>query len=744
MNNLEFRRPGSLLPGGSGDSAAPAAIAENEARGLGLPFLTQVLTIIRRRKWLILGAIVGAMLLGLAFTLLSTPLYTSSATLEIRRDTSNFINVQGAEQENSPVDLEFYQTQYGLLRARSLAERVATDLRLFDDPQFYALFCSNRVDQWFEAGRIRPNASTREERIRESGLILIRHLDVVPERLSRLVDVRFVSPDPLFSRRIVDAWTRHFTQSNLERRFEATSYARRFLEERLAQLRTRIDESERRLVGYAAREGIVNLPTPSAAGSEGGTSGERALVVDDLANLNRALAEATADRIRAESRLGTTRGAAPEAVQNMAISGLRQRRAEVAADLSRTLVQFDEEYPAARSLRVQLNQLDQAIAREESRVQELLRQSYRASVEREQGLREQVGELKSGVLDLRRRSIQYNIFQRDADTNRQLYDALLQRYKEIGVAGGVGVNNISVVDPASTPERPSTPNLPLNMAVALVLGVLVAGAGAFAMEQIDQGITDPSEVEEALKVPLLGTIPRIDGADPIDDLHDKKSSISEAYLSLQTNLAFSTDHGVPRSLAVTSTRPAEGKTTTSFALASALARQKRQVVLIDADMRSPSIHQMLGLRNERGISNFLAGDDDLAPLVQASRQDNLSVITTGPQPPSAPELLSSERFDRLIASLLERFDHVVLDAPPVMGLADAPLIASRVESTVFVVEAHGTHKNMAGVAIGRLRSAHAQISGAVLTKFNARRAYYGYGYDYGYGYGYGSQEKSTS
>src|SRR5690606_10823016 len=214
------------------------------------------------------------------------------------------------------------------------------------------------------------------------------------------------------------------------------------------------------------------------------------------------------------------------------------------------------------------------------------------------------------------------------------------------------------------------------------------------------------------------------------------------YLSLMTTLSFATSHGIPRSLAVTSSGPAEGKSITSYALARSIARSRRRTVVVDADMRSPSLHYAFGLGNEAGLSNYLAGDDDLDALIHATTHSGLSVLTAGPQPPSAPELLSGDRLARLIASLRDRFDHIVFDSPPVMGLADAMLLGSAVDGLVFVVEAHQTHRGTASYALRRLRSASVPIIGAVLTKFDSKRAHYGYGYDYGYGYGETARESA--
>ena len=702
----------------------------------GQPLVTQVLSAIRRRKWIIIGALTASLVLGLIATLLMTPQYTAVSTLEIQRETGSFVNVEGAESKSSFVDQEFYQTQYGLLRSQALADRVATDLKLYDNVRFFEMFGAGK--EWFEDGRMKANAPARDVRIRAAGGILLRNFVVRPARLSRLVGIEFTSPDPGLSKMVVDKWAVDFIQVTLERRYGATAYAKKFLEQRLAQLRQRIDSGQRQLVAYAGREGIVNLP--GTGGTAGGAAApERSLAASDLETLNAELTKATADRIQAESRINSSAGEVREALDNTAITSLRQKRAELSADYAKMMVQFEPGYPPARALSTQIDQLDRSISREEQRVTGSIRQTYQASLAREQDLKQRVEGLKEGVLDFRRRSIQYDIFQRDVDTSRQLYDALLQRYKEIGVAGGIGVNNIAVVDPAEYPSGPSSPRLFINMALALLVGMILGIGGALAAEQVDQGITDPSEVEDSLNVPLLGTIPKSAGGDVVEAIKDRKSALNEAYLSLQTNLAFSTSHGLPRTLAITSTRPAEGKTTTSFALARSLARSNHRVLLIDADMRSPSIHHLLDLDNAQGLSNYLSGSDKLDELIRASGFDNLSIMSAGPQPPSAPELLSSDRLERLIEELSSRFDQIVFDAPPVMGLADAPLVCSRMEGAIFVLESHSTQKSMAEVALARLETAGVNLFGVVLTKFDSKRAHYGYGYDYGYGYGYGDK-----
>ena len=703
------------------------------------PMIVRLLRIAKRWKWLLLGSVIVAGIIGLAATLLMTPQYTAQATLEIQREGNRIVNVKGVEPETTTADMEFYQTQYGLLRGRTLAERVATDLRLHDNADFFEMFGADRVVQQLRSGEgAAATAAARQERIRIAGDILLERADIVPVRLSRLVDVQFTSPDPSLSTNIVNAWTSRFIETSLARRYEATSYARQFLEQRLAQLRQRLEQSERALVAYAANQRIINLPSTTTAG-ETQTTTERPLVAEDLSALNRELNEATGARMLAESRMQSAGGSTTEALQNQAISTLRARRAELASEHARMLTQFEPAYPPARAIANQIAELDRSITREEGRVGSTLQATYRAAAAREASLRTRVQALQGDLIDLRGRTIQYNIYQREVDTNRQLYDALLQRYREIGVAGGVGVNNISVVDAARVPDEPSSPNLMLNLALSLLVGGVVGAGLALALEQIDEAISDPTDVERALGLPLLGTVPKSENENLEEELEDRKSPLVEAYLSMQTSLGFTTDHGIPRSLMVTSTRPAEGKSTSSYALARSLARTDRKVILIDGDMRSPSLHHTFAAKNDKGLSNYLAGDRDLNSMIHRQVVDNVALLTAGPPPPNAAELLTGERVAQLITELCQQFDHVILDAPPVMGLADTPLIASQVEGVVFVIQSHATRASEARVAINRLLDAQAHVLGVLLTKFESKRAHYGYGYDYGYGYGDRSQ-----
>jgi capsular exopolysaccharide synthesis family protein len=359
-------------------------------------------------------------------------------------------------------------------------------------------------------------------------------------------------------------------------------------------------------------------------------------------------------------------------------------------------------------------------------------------------LQGQVNQLKGSVLDERNREIQYNILQREVDTTRTLYDGLLQRYKEIGIAGGITSNNISIVDRARPPGGPSKPQPMRNLTLAGGAGLAIGIALAFLLETLDQAIRKPADVESKLGIPVLGSVPLLEkGVLPMEALQDTRSPFSEAYHSIRSTLAFSTKDGAPRVLAVTSARPEEGKSTTSFALAHGFARLGMRVLLIDLDLRNPSLHRTIGAENRIGASNILTGAARLQNAVQPTDWPNFFVLTSGPLPPSPAELLTGPRLVGLVKDAAEHFDIVILDGPPVMGLADAPLIASVANGALLTIEAGRTSRAQAQAALKRLRVANARMLGAVLTKFDAKKTSYGYGYAYAYEYDYQYGRKQT-
>jgi capsular exopolysaccharide synthesis family protein len=436
----------------------------------------------------------------------------------------------------------------------------------------------------------------------------------------------------------------------------------------------------------------------------------------------------------------------PTTEVNASVLPLRQELAKLQADYQQKRQFMKPEHPEMLSLQSQIQELQRQINAQTSqassgRINGLLA-DYRAALSAERALQARVGQLKGDVLNLRGRSIQYTILQREVDTNRALYDALLQRYKQIGVAGGVGTAPVSIVDRAQVPTFPFKPNLFMNLLVGLGLGLAAGTAAAVGLEFVNDTVKTRDDVRRKLALACLGTVPKTSAKDSfVEDLKNPTSMISEAYSAIVAALRFSTDEGTPKVLLVTSTRSAEGKSSSALAIAQNFARRNRRVLLVDSDLRKPAFKAA----NDRvGLSRLLTTDDQLQQHVVETQHQNLWLLPSGPLPPNPADLLSTGRIRKILNEAKEAFDFVIIDGPPTLGLADAPLLASACGSALFVVESGKTRTRAAIEALNRLEATGARIVGAALTKSEESSGGYGrYGYGYGYGYGASGRLKKT-
>lgn len=667
-------------------------------------------------RWLILAALGVGIAAAVLVTLLTPLKYRSTAVLELNPPQMAVLDEAGGDGASgaraSSSDLSFVGTQIGLLASQALAERVAQDLNLAANPAVVGDNAPSRdIGERIAAGYVRGGLTTK----------------VAPA--SRLVTINFVSRDPNLAARIVNGAADAYINTNLERRYQSSSYARDFLQKQIVIVRRDLEKSERQLVAYAQQERLI---TTSNTGSAEQASDTNSLAGNSLVALNNALSLTIARRIAAEQKYREAMLAGSTTETSATSAPLRGQIAALNAQYQQKLQTFRPDYPEMVALKAQIDALRESVNIETRAAGKdragSFRQEYLAAQAEESRLRGQVAALSSSVLDQRGRRIQYNILQRDVDTNRAQYDALLQRYKEIGVSGGIGTAVASVVDRGAVPGGPYSPSLFFNLLIGAALGLLTGMLAALALEFINDTIKSPNDVRDKLGLPFLGGIPSAKDK-PMDELKDPLSSVTEAYLSTATALQFLTEGGAPKTMLVTSTRPSEGKSTTAWALAQSYARLGHAVLLIDADMRRPAF--VTG-QDDIGLSHILTKTDALADHILRTEVENLWMIPSGPTPPSPPELLASPRFASLLAEAASNFDLVVLDGPPILGLADAPLLATTVEGTLMVVEAGRTRTRAAVEAFNRLRTSGSHVMGAILTRYQAQ-ASYGYGYGYGYG-----------
>lgn len=706
--------------------------------------------ILVRRRWTVFIFFLIVVSAAMVATFLMTSIYRASLTLQIERDVPKVVAYQTSPTE-SPQERDFYQTQYELLKSRTLAERVVNQLGLADHPLYrgHDLASADSSLAWANnSTEIDQASAQRLDQARTQYLegtisAFGGALTIEPVRNSRLIKIHFDSPDAQLSAKAANALAKAFIEINLERRMDASSYAKKFLEERLSQMRARLEDSERELVKYAREERIINVDE------------KRSAVAQKMQELNTALARAEEERIKQQALHAQHKGAdglgSTLILQSPVVQHLAEIKAKLEADYQKDLRVYKPAYPSMQRLKSQIDEIQAKINQEAGQVRAAIKGGYEAAVEKEKLLSAQLELTKNELLTLQDNSIQYNSLKREADSNRTLYEGLLQRMKEVGVAGGIDINNISIVDKAEIPTRRHKPSLAINGLLAVFIG-LFGGVGlAFFFEQVDDTVKTPEEVERYFGLPVLGVIPIVKEAtntgedDPklaLSAQTDPRSAFAEAYRSVRTALQFSTPEGAPRVLAVTSPSIGEGKSTTSLSLAIHFAQTGGLVLLIDADLRKPSLHKALDLDNGHGLTNYLAGEASLSEITKPSFIPHMFFIPTGPLPPNPADLLASAKMVSLLSLATEKFQYVILDGPPVLGLSDAPILANMADGTILVVEAACTRRGFAQNAIKRLRGARARLIGGIVTKLEVGGKSYAY-YQHSYYYAYGEDPSSV-
>lgn len=687
--------------------------------------LSTILKIVREWRWVIAGLTAAGLAVGIAYALITTPMYRAWVMLQVNPPKVQILDDDSGMNAPAQSPRDLVETQVGLLQSTSLAQQVAQDLGLANSPAF--------VDQARDPRARLRAASTK---VRES-------LTIIPPSEGQLIRFSVSSDSPQMAANIANGVAAAFIKSNLQRGYDSSAYARNFLQRQIAKTRMELESSERQLVAYAQAQGIIN----TGSGAPGSTTTDaNSPEGNSLVALNTALADATAKRVAAEGAYRAARSSGVTSTENQSSQPLRQSRAALQAEYQEKRTTLKPDHPQLVSLQAQIRELDKQIDRENSSVEagriNELRTNYEAAAAAEKALQRRVSDLKSDVLNLRGRSIQYAILQRDVDTNRALYDALLQRFKEVGVAGGIDTAPVSIVDNAGPPVSPYKPNLILNIIVGLVGGFLLGLLAAIILEYLNDTIKTREDVRQKLRLACLGAIPLRSGKGSfIEDLADPSSAISEAYSTVAASLRFSTESGIPKTILLTSARPSEGKSSSAVALAQIFARRGMPVLLIDCDLRKPAFQSP---SDHAGLTKLLTNDDPIAAYVSPTRFENLSLLPAGQVPPNPADLLSTSRFSAILREASAQFDLVIIDAPPMLGLADSALIASISKYVIFVVESGKTRTSLAREAVRNLKASGAHVIGATLTKSTEDHSGYGYGYGYGYKQKYGIAGKKRA
>jgi capsular exopolysaccharide synthesis family protein len=700
--------------------------------------ITDYLRVLYKRRWVAGLMFLVVFVYGAVNSLKKTPIYEAGTQLLIEVETRRPTSLNSVLQDNSSwYDDDFYQTQYRILQSRALAWSTlqAMGQTTSAPADFTAANASGGgVIEWI-AGmlgaprRIDPPAG--DETTWQSVQVdaFLGGLVIEPVRNSRLVDLRYRSPDPLFAAKAANALAEQYKVQGLNLRLLASKEANSFLGKQLEEQRKKVQDAEEALQAFKVRHGAVAV-----------TGGQNTILVQKLTDLSGALTQARFTRIEKESmyqELARVQNdpeqleTFPAIVNNQLI---QKTKADLAA-LENQDAQLEAEgigpaFGTRVSLAAQIETRRRELDMQVSQVVQAVRSEFEVAKAQEDSLAEQLETEKSESLAFDSRGIEYMALEREATSARTLFDNLMSRAQETGVTGEYRGSNVQVVDIAEVPRFPVLPNTRRDLAFTLMAGLVLAIGLVFGMEYLDNRIKTPDEIKEHLGIPFLGLVPAVSskesgGASPLLD-NGAPPEFAEAMRGIRTAVVFSSASDGARTVVVTSTAPSEGKTLVSTNLGSALGQAEQRTLVIDGDMRRPRVHDVFGCAQEPGLSNVLVGTAQLRTAIRQTSNPYLSVIPAGHIPPNPAELLGSVKYRRLLEELGQDYDWIVIDAPPVMAVTDAAVIANGASGVVFVIGAEMTPRRTAQTAIEQLTAARAKIIGAVLNRANVRRHSYYY------------------
>jgi len=710
----------------------------------------EYLRILFKRKWVVVACLVTIFSVVAIATLKTTPVYEAGGTIAINKPdtTLNF-------QNSATFSLDYYDpteldTEVKILQSDLMAMQVIRELNLDRRPEF--------------AGQATPVPSPsldlttdplQSDPSRASSMIggFKGSLRVSLSPNTRIIEVHYRSPDPQMAANVVNTLMQTYVENNFKARFESTMQASDWLSKQLVDLQMKVETSQEKLVRYQKEHEIL------------GADEKQNITMEKLNELNKELTAAESERMDKEALYRLVESGDPDAIASSAsaleeggtgsqsssalLGSLRSKEADLkiqAADLS---TQFGPSYPKLRQLNNQLKEIDSQIQGELKKIGGKVRGQYNAALQRENMLHTALDKQKQEANKLNESAIEYTLLKRDVDTNRQLYEGLLQKLKEAGVSAGLKSNNFRIVDSARPPTSPIEPNVPRNLLFAAILG-LASGVGlAFLIEGLDNTVRTTEQAQMIAGVASLGMIPlgsksAREGPNPkrlviasskeaveLVTQVRPQSQMAESYRALRTSLLLSNLGSPPKVIIVTSALPQEGKTTTSINTAVVLAQKGVRVLLIDADLRRPSIHKTLGMGPHSGLSNVLTGSTTLEQAIsRTSILPNLFVLPAGTPPPNPAELLASSNMRDVLNQLREHYDHIVIDTPPSLSVTDAVVLSPRADAVVLVIRSGQTTKQALRRSRDILMQVNAKVVGVLLNAVDLSSPDYYYYYEY--------------
>lgn len=695
--------------------------------------------ILIKRKWTVVTTLILMVVLVTIFSLRMTKLYRAAGRIALTNETAGVFKDTPGSNGNDESEISSIETQVKIIQSESLALQVAHKLQLERRPEFGG----QKTDAGMNVTDSR-NLNTANESAYIGFLRGSLEVETIPN--TKMIEIRYINPDPKFSAAVVNAYINAYVEQNIKTKFDSTMQAADWLSKQLADLQIKVEGSQQKLVEYERAHEIV------------GTDEKKNVVMSKLDQVNSELTIAENDRIQKQALYTYAKSGNAEmlaaVVQNPLAQKLREQEADLKSQYAQLSAQFGPQYPKVIEINTRMLQVQKLIDSEVQKSIGRLQTDYLASQKREEMLRAAFNKQKQEANTLSQDSIQYSILKRDADSNRNIYEGLLQKLKEAGIEAGLRSSNIRIVDYARAPGAPYKPDVPRNMWLAILIGLTGGIALAFAVEAMDNTVRTVEQAESISQVPSLGMIPLATAAseqtaygrkflnkggnkpstaalslnDPVAHARPK-SQIAETYRAVRTSILLSSMGRPPKTILVTSALPQEGKSVTSVNTAIVLAQQGSRVLIIDADLRRPTIHKHFRVPVVGGLSRVLTGTADIdKAIVPWPKLPQLHVLPAGPHPPHPAELLSSQAMRDLLEKLKERYDHILIDTPPVLSVTDAVLLSVQVDSVLLVLRSGRTTKMALRRACDLLFQVSARLTGVIVNGVDLRSPDYYYYY----------------
>ncbi len=719
--------------------------------------LNDYLRIIRKRRILIALVAIFIFIAVAAVTFTMPAQYKATTELLIENIKQDSLSRDSRDNRRDP---EFMATQYQIIKSKSVARKVVKQLAL--DTKYASYFITESDDtpkskkglkkrlknlskkflQIFGAdttsgkhlAEITNTAKTTEDIITES---IVKNIEVLPVRASRIVDISYSTTDPGLSRMIVNAIAKAYMDEILEIRLNIVNYKLNWMNEKAQTELEKLKGSENELQAYMQEKRIIPV--------EGGTAPQK------ISELNSQLVQAETRRkelgllynqvrkIDMETMVSLPSIAASQVFLSLKDTILEAQQHIMELSISK---KYGEQHPAMITARANLEGLKKLQLQEIKNIVETTKTDYELAKLKEKDLKKSLEQAKEEAIKSNEKLIQYNILKREIDTNRNLYEALLTNLKEQSLIGEIQTINVWVLETAKTPETPFKPKKALNLLIGLILGIACGIGFAFFIEYIDTTIKFTDEIEDRLGLPLLGTVffSKLKKEELIESMIEHpNSALAERYKAIRASILLSSADNKPKILLITSASPNDGKTITSINLALAMVHFKHRVLLIDADLRNPQIHKIFNLNNTGGVSAFAAGVLQ-GDIVQSGPLPGLDIITSGPKPPNPSEIISSRSFQNLLTQMRQKYDMIIIDSAPVLHVTDTLVLSKIVDGTAVVIRAGKTDYAIAHDCIKSLQDINARLLGIIFNALKVKaNGYYSYYGDYGE-YGAGSNK----